>query len=648
MTHKFRQLNRQPLWIIALLWQLPLLAPFVKILPMPVGDSAAWRQEFVLAAVLCFGLAILVKRFEQVRVLLQRLTKTEILVALPLLLFTLWSLASALWAVSAYAAIYHTAVWCLFSLFFLLTCFVISHPRLLHYALMMLVAVVGVISLLSICEYWAGSSLEFRRLGYGEPLAASIPLFTALALGLRRRRAAAVCGAVAVLAWLSILLLIERGAFIGACAALLFLFCAPLINARWRPRSLWRTIALVALFSLAVWVATYHAAVENTSVVSRINTASTNEESTATRLLFWGIALEEFRAHPWRGVGANNYEVAFPTARTGFINRYPDLPFIGANEHLLAERAHNEYLQILAELGIVGCALLAPFAVALMWLAWRIVRRGRSFLALGACGSLLSFALTSGVTSGSFRWTGSALIFFFAAALVTRFGTKGFSSPRSASPAQAEITLPSAWTKPAAYASLALTFAIFCGFCFVAANQVSLGMSQSETSPERATLLARRAYQLNPYDAATNFNLGAQYHQTGDAERAVPHLRFATERGYNVVLCYAALAMAETAAGDGEAAEKTLAHGAEVYPRSIFIRTRHAYALLALNRHEEAAQQLAIAEKLGSRAAKGWWELHNNGADSAALAARADEGIAPPRELFPEDCVLLIAGDYKK
>jgi O-antigen ligase len=549
---------------------------------------------------------------------------------------------------NAMPALYHTCVWLVFLIFFVFACFVAKSLRMLRVSLVALAIVIGIISVCCLVEVVGGGLTQFRRLGFGEPLALAVPIFTALALGLRRRRAAVFFGTIAILAWLSILLLLERGAFLGATGALLLLAVAPLLNHQWRPRSWKRSIALGAIFCATVGLTTYYAPVEDTSVVSRLSTASRSETSTATRLVLWGIALEELREHPWRGVGANNYEVSYPEARAAFSRRYPDSPLISVNEYLLAERTHNEYLQILAELGVIGFAILATFAVALLLLMVRVVRHGNSFLALGACGSVIAFALTSAVTSASFRWTGSALIFFFAAALVTKFGTLKSAVPRSSISTPVAIYIKPLWIKRTAYASLALTTFLFCSFVIVAANQVLLGMAQSATSPERAAVLARKAYLFNPYDATTNFTLGAQMYGDGDSVRAVPFLRFATERGHNAVSCFALLAMAESAAGDGVTAEETLDHAVQVYPRSIFIRTRHAFALAATNRSYEAAQQLSFAETLDVRAARGWMELHKNGADAAALAARADANIAAPRELLPEDCVLLIASDHKK
>lgn len=642
MIHALKQITRNPLWMIAL------LAPYLGGIPTP-GSPRPWRQEVVITLLLGLTCLSVARRALITQFPTWRPNRIEIAILSSLLLFVLWSLASASWATNAMPALYHTSVWAIFLIFFIFARLIAESPRLLRVSLVVLAIVIGIISVCCLTEVAGEGLTQFRRLGYGEPLALSVPLFTALALNLRRRRATLFCGVVALLAWLSILLLLERGAFIGASAALVFLFLAPIFNRRWRPRSWGRATVIAVAFCVAAWAATFHEKPKVGSVVTRLAATSTEETNTAARLLFWGIAIEELRAHPLTGVGANNYDVAYPEARAAFSRRYPASQFVVVNEQKLAERAHNEYLQILAELGIVGFTLLATFAVALLCLAWRVVRRGNSSLALGACGSLLAFALTSGVTSASFRWTGSALIFFFAAALVTRFGVTKSSDASSTSPATAAVKcLQPVWLKHAAYASATLTFSILCGFLVIAANQISLGMAQNATSPESAVMLARTAYKLNPYDAPTNFTLGGLLYQDGNAADAVPLLRFATERGYNVVSCYAALAMAESAAGDLEAAEKTLAHATKVYPRSIFIRTRHAFALGVIDRHEEAAQQLAFAVKLDSRAAKGWWELHNNGANAAAVAARLDASIAPPRELLPEDCVLMIAGEQKR
>src|SRR5205085_12146821 len=116
---------------------------------------------------------------------------------------------------------------------------------------------------LCVLEYWSGSPLLFRYyLGLGEPAAVTFPLFSALALGTRRRRAALLCGATASLAWLTTTLSLERAPTIAAAAGLLLVAACALRGRKDRGRRLRRAgllvitcVVLIALQAAASFLA---------------------------------------------------------------------------------------------------------------------------------------------------------------------------------------------------------------------------------------------------------------------------------------------------------------------------------------------------------------------------------------------------------
>lgn len=151
-------------------------------------------------------------------------------------------------------------------------------------------------------------------------------------------------------------------AFAAAIGAILFAL----------PRRLWHSLALVAAVGLvvgAVWMSGRLPA----SITARL--ASATEElfsfddvrgvditpenyAVVERLAHWQAALNMARENLWTGVGFGNYEAAYPNYR--LINwKFP----LG--------HAHNYYLNVLAEAGIIGL-----FAYGLLWtvviiLTWR-------------------------------------------------------------------------------------------------------------------------------------------------------------------------------------------------------------------------------------------------------------------------------------
>ena len=103
------------------------------------------------------------------------------------------------------------------------------------------------------------------------------------------------------------------------------------------------------------------------------------------RLELARISMQMVARQPLFGVGVDGfYESSAPLLLASPIGKY-----------YLRENAHNNYLQILAEFGIVGFA-------AIMWLVWRVAGRIRapadwrsSLIARGVVAGLLAFGLTA-------------------------------------------------------------------------------------------------------------------------------------------------------------------------------------------------------------------------------------------------------------
>lgn len=141
------------------------------------------------------------------------------------------------------------------------------------------------------------------------------------------------------------------------------------------PRQAWRGgLIVIALASIVgvLWFANLLPA----SIVARIS-SSTQEffafedvrgidvtpenYAVAERLAHWQAALNMTRAYPWLGIGVGNYEVAYPSYR-----------LINWSEPL--GHAHNYYLNILAEAGIIGLLAYGKVWVVIMWTTWRTRR----------------------------------------------------------------------------------------------------------------------------------------------------------------------------------------------------------------------------------------------------------------------------------
>jgi len=93
------------------------------------------------------------------------------------------------------------------------------------------------------------------------------------------------------------------------------------------------------------------------------------------RLAHWQAALEMLRYNLWTGVGLGCYEPAYPR-------------FALVNWPIALGHAHNYYLNIAAETGLVGTLAYLLLWGAVLWQTWRVTRRADGFLRGVAIGLL--------------------------------------------------------------------------------------------------------------------------------------------------------------------------------------------------------------------------------------------------------------------
>jgi O-antigen ligase len=183
----------------------------------------------------------------------------------------------------------------------------------------------------------------------------------------------------------------SRGGIVGLAVALV---AAVAVAGRARPRILALVLLLTAI-GLGYYFGYKPAHVFQTS--SRAGLAGT----TSGRLDEWEVALRVFSGHPVGGVGLGNYQVVEPSYATQTIN-------LTVVRQIVTEQlvVHNTYLQILAELGIVGLFLFLTMLVVPLRLASRALARldrpldeleaqARGLLA-GAIGLLTAYVFLSG------------------------------------------------------------------------------------------------------------------------------------------------------------------------------------------------------------------------------------------------------------
>ena len=638
MLSKLQHLYRQPLHLLLLFWPLVLLTPHLPGVPRPAVDGLPWRQELFLSFLLTASLILVWLRRDSIRY--EALRKNSLAITF-LASFVCWIFLSSIWANDRYPALHLAMQWtCYLFFFILLLC---ASTKAIRKSIPILVVVVWILIASSILETWFGAPVTdgslrvavkpiLRASGtFGELMGVCGVLFAGFSLYVRRTRRAVLLGATAVGCWLATLQSMERAPLFATAAGLLLLVVSALI---FRQRNQCLRIALLLTAVVAVFVSQSSRApkepdTDPTSTVGRVEKNLQDDSSAHARLLLWAIGFEMLKAYPLTGVGGGNYQVSYDDARAAFASNHPDSSLVGLNDHLLPMLAHNEYVQMLAELGVVGFTLFAGFIVTILWEAFRGLRSGRNrMMVLTSASAIVAFILSSGASASSFRSISSGLLLFFAAAIVLR-------SKRS----QVTHTLPDA--KIFLRVATATTAVALACFSIQATGTTLLALAE-RSNPAAAERYYKTSLRVYPSSAAANFSYGMWLYSKDRFAESVPLLEKALAGGLNSSICYEYLAAAKDASGDNQAAERTLETAVKVYPQSVFLLTRHAVALQRLGRQAEARTEMDRALAIDAPACRGWEQLIVNDIDAANKAATRDSDIALPRELLPKAAVFAV------
>ncbi|HVF55405.1 MAG TPA: O-antigen ligase family protein [Pyrinomonadaceae bacterium] len=145
--------------------------------------------------------------------------------------------------------------------------------------------------------------------------------------------------------------------------------------------------------------------------LSRLVGTVNAQDPTTGRAHFWKGTIELIKDHPVAGVGLGAFSAAYPLYDT-------------ANGNFRLEQAHNDYLQILSDGGLIGGALGLAFVVALFWMAFKRIRSPDKFrrgVALGALAGCFG-VLVHSFFDFTLHTTANALLFLVLAALATMNG----------------------------------------------------------------------------------------------------------------------------------------------------------------------------------------------------------------------------------
>jgi len=142
---------------------------------------------------------------------------------------------------------------------------------------------------------------------------------------------------------------------------------------------------------------------------SRLLGTPTASDPTTGRAHFWNVTLDIIKANPYLGIGLGAFGVVYTRYDTH-------------NGLFRLEQAHNDYLQILSDGGIVGAVLGLAFVLLLFWKGFARretddrFRRGITTGALAGCFAVLVHSFFD----FTLHTTSNALLFLIMAAIATQ------------------------------------------------------------------------------------------------------------------------------------------------------------------------------------------------------------------------------------
>jgi O-antigen ligase len=230
---------------------------------------------------------------------------------------------------------------------------------------------------------------------------------------------------IAGLMGVALVMTASRGGIISLVAEILFLV---VVTAIWRKQSERRHrkshrfkriagrlgMAGALLFGLFMGVILLGGEFSIYRFIDSVNT----DDPTTGRAHFWAVTLDIIRAHPFLGTGLGAFGVIY----TRYDSR---------NGLYRLEQAHNDYLQIFSDAGIVGATLALIFLVLLFWKALSRARsrddfrRGVALAALSGCFAVLVHSFFD----FTLHTTSNALLFLVLAALATLNGRVEDAAP---------------------------------------------------------------------------------------------------------------------------------------------------------------------------------------------------------------------------
>ena len=395
-----------PNWLVylALAWY-----PAIAILGV-YGHKYGYSPDLHMASLIQVGGAVLLTMLVGLRTGLNSkgLALYRPGMMLPAILFVGWAILSMLWAVNLYEASFKILDWGGAVMAGLITSYVIRTREDVRFFLNAVLVVGGALLFLGFMQYlynvqWvdqhAAPSMTFNNKNMAAQYTLMfLPIGIGMALCARSWIASMLYLSVSFLAICFIALTVTRGAIVGLAAQLAVIcFLFGLYGLKHKIKAMQFLVAMmVALTVIAIAVAFTLYPDTIKYLIHRFSIAIT-EYRLESRFPIWLNTVEMIRDHLFIGVGAGNWMVFYPKYH---LVAAADLEIGLHKQHI---NTHQDYLEIFAELGVVGFGLWIWLLLFAVWATLRLVWTMKSqdvFLVVAMAAAVAGLAANSLVSFG--------------------------------------------------------------------------------------------------------------------------------------------------------------------------------------------------------------------------------------------------------
>lgn len=645
---KISPIIKSPLSLISMVVPIILSVALLTILfqmPQPtIPSNLPFKAETMLTLAMLVILAWTVRLTRGDGFARQRDSTTLRMVILSLAAFLVWSGASYIWGGVFDGAAHHTLLWSVYLVYFLVFTTLLRNDPSNRFIISTLTIVSIFIGALCLFDYLTLADFKLNegyvRIRYGkyaEMLATISPVMWALAIYSRKQLLALIFSCGAILSWMTIMLSLSKGAFLGGLLGFIVFFAGSLL---FSPRVFRRRTAIAA----AIWIVFTVGFQVFFSVASDVpatsdyisGAADPTRTTTAFRVFSWGLGRQMFSDHWLVGVGADNFGIRLNDSRIQYRINNPDDPKDEPGEDYIFERAHNEPIQIAAELGTTGIILVSiPFLIYGVYFVRFMTRKAYKLSPLlwASTAGMCAFAFSSMVSSFSFRSAQNGVVFF----MIFAIGVNELSKNGK----RLAVSTPGFKMTNRLYAACWVFTVLLGGYC---ASKIVAEYNVDQAEKTGDTVVSHYHYDIArivaPEYAGLHLSNAARNTADNEPAKAAINTRKAIECGVGMAITYSALAKHQVLAGLFEDAEKTYQEALRIYPRSIYLRTVYTVFLEKQGRADDAAKQLQISRDLDLRNANGWYQLVKTGSVNSYYLSISDNSIAPPAELVPQAAVV--------